>query len=107
MRVGHRYLCLGELGTQMLGEKDRRQPELFVAGSLRELLPDDHILVRVDRVLDLSWLRGEVADPRPTISRRPSVVTATAIIAATETMRPPSHGKRSRLPTLRRVAAMG
>jgi hypothetical protein len=38
----------------MLGKKDRRQPELFVAGLLRELLPDDHILVRVDRVLDLS-----------------------------------------------------
>lgn len=46
----------------MLGRKDRRQPELFVAGSLRELLPDDHVLVRVDRVLDLTWLRDEVAD---------------------------------------------
>src|SRR5271166_409200 len=45
----------------MLGEKDRRQPELFVVGSLPQLLPDDHILVRVDRVLDLSWLRAEVA----------------------------------------------
>jgi hypothetical protein len=28
---------------------------------------------------------------RPTISRLPSVFTATAIIAATETMRPPSR----------------
>ena len=46
----------------MLGQKDRCQPELFVAGSLRALLPDDHILVRVDRVLDLSWLRPEVSD---------------------------------------------
>ncbi len=45
----------------MLGQKDRCQPELFVVGSLRQLLPDDHILVRVDRVLDLSWLREEVA----------------------------------------------
>jgi hypothetical protein len=27
----------------MLGKKDRRQPELFVAGSLRELFPDDQI----------------------------------------------------------------
>jgi hypothetical protein len=34
----------------------------------------------------------------PTISRRPSVETATAIIAATETMRPPSR-------TLRQVAS--
>jgi hypothetical protein len=44
----------------MLGRRERRQPELFVAGSLRELLPDEHVLVRVDRVLDLGWLRAEV-----------------------------------------------
>src|SRR5215213_9085311 len=49
-------------GTRMLWHKDRYQPELFVACSLRQLVPDDHILVRVDRVLDLTWLRGEVAD---------------------------------------------
>src|SRR5215207_9954417 len=46
----------------MLGYKDRDQGELFITGSLRQLLPDDHILVRVDRVLDLAWLRSEVAD---------------------------------------------
>jgi hypothetical protein len=34
-----------------LGQNDRGQPELFVAGSLCSLLPDDHILVRVVRVL--------------------------------------------------------
>jgi transposase len=45
----------------MLGSKERGQLELFVSGSLRQLIPDDHILVRVDRVLDLSWLRAEVA----------------------------------------------
>src|SRR5918993_2715152 len=46
----------------MLGCKDRDQAELFVTGSLRQLVPDDHILARVDRVLALSWLRAEVAD---------------------------------------------
>jgi hypothetical protein len=46
----------------MLGRKERRQPELFIAGTLRELLPDDHVLVRVDRVLDLGWLHEEVAE---------------------------------------------
>jgi len=46
----------------MLGRKDRDQLELFITGSLRQLVPDDHILVRVDRNLDLSWLCGEVAD---------------------------------------------
>ena len=45
----------------MLARKERDQLELFITGSLRQLIPDDHILVRVDRVLDLSWLRQEVA----------------------------------------------
>src|SRR3712207_45432 len=44
----------------MLGSKVRGQSELLMAGSLRDLVPDDHILARVDRVLDLSWLRADV-----------------------------------------------
>ena len=45
----------------MLGRKERGQLELFIAGSLRGLIPDDHVLVRIDQVLDLEWLRAEVA----------------------------------------------
>src|SRR4029078_12659642 len=45
----------------MLGRKERDQLELLITGSLRQLIPDDHVLVRVDRVLDLSWLRDEGA----------------------------------------------
>ena len=45
----------------MLGRKGRGQLELFVTGSLGQLVPDDHVLARVDRLLDLSWLRVEVA----------------------------------------------
>src|SRR3978361_1003743 len=44
----------------MLGSKPRGQSELLIAGSLRDFVPDDHVLARVDRVLDLSWLRAEV-----------------------------------------------
>jgi transposase len=44
----------------MLGQQERWQEDLFVAGPLRDLIPDDHILKRVDAVLDLSWLRDEV-----------------------------------------------
>lgn len=44
----------------MLGRQTRWQEDLFVAGPLRDLVPDDHILKRVDAVLDLSWLRAEV-----------------------------------------------
>ena len=63
----------------MLGRKERRQPELFVAGSLRELLPDDHVLVRVDRVLDLSWLAGEVAELYAAEGGRPSIDPEVAV----------------------------
>jgi hypothetical protein len=41
---------------EMSGQKERRQPELFVVVSRCEFLSDDHNLVRVDRVLDLRWL---------------------------------------------------
>jgi hypothetical protein len=43
----------------MLGSWNRDQLEFMVCGSLRDLVPDDHV-ARVDGVLDLSWLRGEV-----------------------------------------------
>ncbi|TGN73358.1 transposase [Bradyrhizobium yuanmingense] len=46
----------------MLGRKERDQLELFITGSLKQLVPDEHVLARVDRVLDLSWLREEVSD---------------------------------------------
>lgn len=46
----------------MLGSRNRAQLEFMVCGSLRDLVPDDHVLARVGRVLDLGWLRGEVAD---------------------------------------------
>jgi hypothetical protein len=32
----------------MLGRKDRDQLELFMVGSLRQLVPDDHILARIE-----------------------------------------------------------
>jgi transposase len=63
----------------MLGQKDRCQPELFVVGSLRQLLPDDHILVRIDRVLDLSWLREEVATLYDADQGRPGIDPEVAV----------------------------
>lgn len=46
----------------MIGRQSRDQLEFFVCGSLRDLVPDDHILARVDQVLDLSWLQDDVAE---------------------------------------------
>ena len=51
----------GSGADEMLGSKERGQLELFVSGSLRAADPRRPILARVDRVLDLSWLREEVA----------------------------------------------
>lgn len=60
-------------GFAMLGRKERDQLELFMTGSLRQLIPDDHILARDDRVLDLSWLRDEVANLYCTDNGRPGI----------------------------------
>jgi transposase len=57
----------------MVGNQDRWCEDIFVACPLRDLVPDDHILKRVDRVLDLSWLRKEVSDSYCPDNGRPSI----------------------------------
>jgi hypothetical protein len=57
----------------MLGRRERRRPELFVAGSLRGLVPDGHILARVGRVLGLGWLRSEVEPLYRAAAGRPGI----------------------------------
>jgi transposase len=63
----------------MLGLKERDQLELLITGSLRQLIPDDHVLVRVDRVLDLSWLRDDVADLYCLDDSRPGIDPEVAV----------------------------
>ena len=63
----------------MLGRKERDQLELFITGSLRQLLSDDHVLVRVDQVLDLSWLREEVAECYCPDNGRPGIDPEVAV----------------------------
>lgn len=63
----------------MLGRKERGQLELFITGSLRGLIPDDHVLVRVDQVLDLGWLRAEVGDLSCPGNGRPGIDPAVAV----------------------------
>lgn len=63
----------------MLGRKNRDQLELFMGGSLRQLVPDDHVLARVDRVLDLGWLRDEVADLYCADNGRPGIDPEVAV----------------------------
>ena len=63
----------------MIGRQDRRQQEMFVPGNLEALVPDDHILKRVDRVLDLSWLREEVAPCYCADNGRPGIDPEAAV----------------------------
>lgn len=57
----------------MLGRQERWQEDLFVAAPLRELVPDDHILKRIDRILDLAWPRKEVEACYDTSLGRPGI----------------------------------
>lgn len=44
----------------MYRKRPPRQPTCFIPGTLSDYIPEDHILKRVDKVLDLSWLPQEV-----------------------------------------------
>lgn len=63
----------------MIGRQERWQEDLFVAGPLRDLIPEDHILKRVDKVLDLSWLRNEVSALYDGRQGRPSIDPEAAV----------------------------
>lgn len=63
----------------MIGNRPRDQLEFFICGSLRDLVPDDHVLARVDRVLDLAWLREEVADLYASGAGRPGIAPEAAV----------------------------
>lgn len=63
----------------MIGKQDRWQEDLFVAGPLCDLIPDDHVLKRVDRILDLSWLPKEVSDCYCADNGRPGIDPEAAV----------------------------
>jgi len=44
----------------MMGEPVGRQDRLFYEFDLEDMVPDDHLLRRIDAALDVSWLRGEM-----------------------------------------------
>ena len=63
----------------MQSKKDRWQEDLFVASPLRDLIPEDHLLRRVDRVLDLSWLHEELRECYCQDNGRPSIDPESAL----------------------------
>lgn len=63
----------------MQTRKDRWQDDLFVAGPLSSLIPENHLLKRVDKVLDLSWLHEEVRGCYCQDNGRPSIDPESAL----------------------------
>lgn len=63
----------------MIGQQKRDQLTFFVCSSLCDLVPNDDILARVDRVLDLSRPRGEAADLHAPCAGRPEIDPEVAI----------------------------
>lgn len=63
----------------MQSRKDRWQEDLFVGSPLRDLVPEDHILKRVDRILDLSWLHDMVSECYCQDNGRPSIDPESAL----------------------------
>lgn len=63
----------------MQTRKDRWQGELFVAGGLEGLVPADHVLRRVDRALDFSWIHEEVRGCYCQDNGRPSIDPESAL----------------------------
>lgn len=57
----------------MIGDRKCQEPLFIIPGSLRDLIPDDHLLKQVDAILDLSWLRPLVAHTYCRDNGRPSI----------------------------------
>jgi transposase len=63
----------------MIGQRDRSRRTLFIAGDIEQFIPDDHILKRLDRVLDLGWLSEAVQGYYCTDNGRPSIDPEVAV----------------------------
>ena len=56
----------------MMGRQTRGQEQLFYECSLDEVVPADHLVRRIDAVLDTSWVHQELAPFYSTLGR-PSI----------------------------------
>jgi len=63
----------------MIGRQNREQRTLFIVGDIDQLIPEDHILKRVDRILDLKWLREEVRECYCEDNGRPGIDPEAAV----------------------------
>ncbi|SPJ24344.1 hypothetical protein PAA8504_02172 [Palleronia abyssalis] len=57
----------------MMGPRQEAQPALFHEFSLEDHVPQDHLLRSIDRFVDLSSIRGHLADFYRHTGVRPSI----------------------------------
>ena len=57
----------------MYRKQTTKQETCFIPGSLSDFIPDDHVLKRVDAVLDLRWLDEEVKGLYAEANGRPCI----------------------------------
>ena len=65
----------------MQTRRGRRQEDLFITAPLSALVPTDHILRRIDAVLDLGWLHDELLDCYCPDNGRPSIAPEKRVAA--------------------------
>jgi len=63
----------------MIGRQQNHQQTLFIPGDIRDYIPDDHILSKVNTVLDLTWLQGAVEHLYCQQNGRPSIAPEAAL----------------------------
>ena len=56
----------------MMGQLKSEQTQLFYQFKLDDVVPEDHLVRKIDAALDLSWLRSELA-PHYSSTGRPSI----------------------------------
>ena len=56
----------------MMGRSGREQGQLFYSFNLEEAVPHDHLVRAIASILDLSWVRAELA-PHYSHTGRPSI----------------------------------
>jgi len=58
----------------MMGRSSQDQEQLFYSFNLEEVVPDDHSVRAIARVLDLSWVRSELAPHYSPLGRPRSIL---------------------------------
>ena len=80
----------------MMGRLEDRQGQFLYEFNLDEVVPAEHLVRRVDAVLDLGWVHKELAPyyshtGRPSRVRRFARATSSAWLAAGRSARPTSR----------------